>query len=457
MSFENFKLSSQLLYNLEQLGYAQPTPVQAQAIPKILKKHDVIALAQTGTGKTAAYALPLLERCLGSKANDLLINSSKSATSGNQIKYLIVVPTRELAQQVQENFLEFSFGINCKIECVFGGTKINPQMMRLRGGCDFLIATPGRLLDLMERSAVKLDCLQSLVLDEADRMLDLGFAADIEKIIRATPSERQSLLFSATLSEEIESLAYSISKDPIRVQVDPNNSAAQTVEHWLHPVDKKLKIELLLELIGENNWQRAIVFVKTKKMAKQLHSIFVSKGIVANSLHGDKSQQERNKAIQQFKNSTISFLIATDVAARGLDIDDLPLVINFDLPKVAEDYIHRIGRTGRAGKSGRAVSLVAADEVDLLSHVESLIGQLIKRIDVRGFVPNHSLPATSLKPLKKKKPHKKKLAKAMVKDTDNKNNLVDTKSTGKDESQSLSVRSAPAFLSGKTKSKVKKR
>ena len=399
MTFKSLNLIPELLKAVEQTGYNSPTVIQQKAIPVVISGRDLLASAQTGTGKTAGFTLPILQRLVGTKA-----------VKSNQCKVLILTPTRELAAQVFESVNTYSQFLTIKTACVFGGVNINPQMKRLRGGVDILVATPGRLLDLHSKNAVTFQSLKSLVLDEADRMLDMGFLPDIKRIIKTLPSKRQTLLFSATFAPEIKQLANQFMNKPVTVSATPENTAATTVKQWFHPVDKKRKGALLSYLIGHNNWEQVLVFVRTKRGANKVAYDLQKSGISTGLIHGNKSQGARTRALKEFKAGDVQVLVATDIAARGLDIDHLPHVINHDLPQVAEDYVHRIGRTGRAGKSGEAISLVSADEIKLLSAVETLIKKKLKRILVDGFEPNHDVPDTKLKPQKKKKPHKKKLA-----------------------------------------------
>ena len=318
---------------------------------------------------------------------------------------LIVTPTRELAAQVHESVQTYGKYLNLKSAVVFGGVGINPQMMKMRKGVDILVATPGRLLDLHNQNAIRLNKVKILILDEADRMLDMGFIHDIKRIIKAVPAKRQNLMFSATFSNDIRKLAGTIVNDPVEVSVSPANSTVELVEHWIVPVDKKQKSPLLVELIKENNWHQVLVFSRTKHGANKLTKQLCEKGIPAAAIHGNKSQGARTKALAEFKSGKTQVLVATDIAARGIDINLLPYVVNFDLPNVPEDYVHRIGRTGRAGSSGQAVSLVSADELTQLSDIEHLIKQLLTRKIIDGFEPVHSLPTTTLerKPRKQKK------------------------------------------------------
>jgi len=397
MSFASLGLSPPILEAVTAQGYDTPTPIQSQAIPAILEGKDVMAAAQTGTGKTAGFTLPLLE----------LLSKGQRAPA-NQVRALVLTPTRELAAQVEESITNYGKNLPLKSAVVFGGVKINPQMMRLRGGVDILVATPGRLLDLYNQNAVRFSQLEILVLDEADRMLDMGFINDIRKILSFLPKQRQNLLFSATFSNEIRQLAKGIVHNPVEMSVSPRNTTAETVKQWICPVDKKQKAPLLTKLINEQNWQQALVFTRTKRGANQLASHLEAEGIQSAAIHGNKSQGARTRALADFKAGTVRILVATDIAARGLDIDQLPQVVNFDLPNVPEDYVHRIGRTGRAGASGQAVSLVSADEFEQLSDIERLIQQLLTREIIEGFDPVHSLPESRLdtRPFKAKKPKK---------------------------------------------------
>ncbi len=399
MSFTSLGLSRPLLHSIEEQGYRNPTPIQSRAIPVILTGRDLIATAQTGTGKTAAFTLPLL-----------LQLSSKPRVKANQVHALILTPTRELALQVAESVTTYGKHLPLKSAVVFGGVKINPQMMKLRGGVNLLIATPGRLLDLYHKNALKFSQLECLVLDEADRMLDMGFIQDIQKIIALLPKRRQNLLFSATLSDEIRELAKNILNTPVEIELGPRNSAGKSIKQTVDEVDKSKKAALLSHMVRNRDWQHALIFVRTKKGADQLAKKLWGDGITTAVIHGNKSQGARIQALKDFKANQVRLLIATDLAARGLDISELPCVINFDLPKVSEDYIHRIGRTGRAGSGGEAISLVSADDVKILSAVENLIRQTLSREIEIGFVPSHRVPTTQLsnRPRKAKKPKKVK-------------------------------------------------
>ena len=401
MSFLAFSLSEPLLRALDDLGHATPTPVQLQVIPAVCSGRDVMAAAQTGTGKTAAFTLPLLKRL-----------ASGSKAKPNHIRALVLVPTRELAAQVAEAIAAYGKYLPLRTGVVYGGVKINPQMMRMRSGVDILVATPGRLLDLFHQNAVKFLQVETLVLDEADRMLDLGFMDDVGKILGLLPKRRQNLLFSATFSEAIRVLAEKLLYRPLQIAVDPPNSAAQSVKQWLYEVDNSKKPDLLCHLLLNNDWQQVLVFTRTRIGADRLVQKMADKGIVALAIHGDKSQAIRARALADFKASTIRVLVATDIASRGIDINELSHVINVDLPKVAADYIHRVGRTGRAGMDGVAISLVSAEEVNLLSAIETLIGQLLIREVATDFIPKHSVPITRLLKARPKKPKKPKQVQA---------------------------------------------
>ncbi|MBL8426686.1 MAG: DEAD/DEAH box helicase [Dechloromonas sp.] len=396
MTFSQLGLAAPLLQALDALGYQEPTPVQAQAIPAVLAGRDLMAAAQTGTGKTAGFALPLLQR----------LSESDEAVASNSIRALVLVPTRELAEQVMTSFRQYGEHLAVSSYAAYGGVSINPQMMRLRRGVDVLVATPGRLIDLFTKNAVKLRQVQTLVLDEADRMLDLGFADDLDILFQALPKKRQTLLFSATFSDEIRSMAKARLCDPLSIEVSPRNTAAKTVTQWVVPCDKKRKTDLFLFMRKDRSWGQVLVFVKTKKGCDELVGRLQAKRIAVDTIHGDRPQASRLKALEAFKAGEIEILVATDVAARGLDIDDLPQVVNYDLPLVAEDYIHRIGRTGRAGASGEAISLVCADEAPLLGAIETLLKTSLSRDEEPGFEPTHRVPPTGPQaaPSKPKKP-----------------------------------------------------
>ncbi len=397
MSFPSLGLSAPLLRAIKEKGYSTPFPIQTKAIPAILSRKDVMAAAQTGTGKTAGFTLPMLQRL-----------AHGSRVKSNHIRALVLTPTRELAIQVADSIKTYGKHLNLKSEVVYGGVKINPQMMKLRSGVDILVATPGRLLDIFGKNAVKFNQVEMLVLDEADRMLDMGFIGDIRKILNLLPKKRQNLLFSATFPSEIRTLTRDLFKNPVHIEVNPPNSAAKSVKQWAYEVDKSRKSALLCHLLRNNNWEQVLVFTRTKKGANRLAQQLANEGISSAAIHGDKSQNVRTRTLAEFKANTIRILVATDIAARGLDISELPHVINFDLPKVAEDYIHRIGRTGRAGSAGMAISLVSADEVTLLSAIENLIRQNLIREVENGYIPKHSVPLTRLMKVRPKKPKKPK-------------------------------------------------
>lgn len=380
MSFSTLGLSELILKAVQEQGYENPSPIQAEAIPAVLEGRDIMAAAQTGTGKTAAFTLPLLDILVRSKAQG-------KPTRANQARALVLTPTRELAAQIQESVDTYGKYTDINSTVIFGGVKINPQMLRLRQGVDILVATPGRLLDLYNQNAIKFSELEVLVLDEADRMLDMGFIRDIKKIITLLPKHRQNLLFSATFSDEIRTLAKGLVYNPIEISVSPRNTTAEQVVQWITPVDKNRKAAVLTHLIKENDWQQVLVFTKTKHGANKLTKQLEEEGIKSAAIHGNKSQAARTNALAAFKNGSVRVLVATDIAARGIDIDLLPQVVNFELPNVPEDYVHRIGRTGRAGSSGQAVSLVCADEHGLLCDIERLIQQFIERKPMAKFKP----------------------------------------------------------------------
>ncbi len=400
MSFPSLGLSAPILRALSEKGYITPFPVQIKAIPAILSGKDVMAAAQTGTGKTAGFTLPMLQRL-----------AHGPRVKSNHIRALVLAPTRELAAQVADSIETYGKHLSLTSGVVYGGVKINPQMMKLRSGVDILVATPGRLLDLFGKNAVKFGQVETLVLDEADRMLDMGFVIDIRKILDLLPKSRQNLLFSATFPTEIRTLTRDLFNNPLRIEVNPRNSAAKSVRQWAYEVDKNRKPALLSHLLRNNNWEQVLVFTRTKKGANRLVQQLANNGISSAAIHGDKSQGVRTRTLAEFKANTIRILVATDIAARGLDISELSHVINFDLPKVAEDYIHRIGRTGRAGSEGVAISLVSADEVTLLSAIENLIRQNLVREVEDGYIPKHSVPLTRLMKVRPKKPKKPKRAK----------------------------------------------
>ncbi|MGJ0352862.1 DEAD/DEAH box helicase [Aliarcobacter cryaerophilus] len=383
MSFLNLGLCTQILRAVEEEGYTKATPIQAKAIPVILSKKDVLAAAQTGTGKTAGFTLPLLE----------LLNKNYSKDRKSVVKALILTPTRELATQVGESVEVYGKYLPFKSAVIFGGVGINPQKAILKMGVDIVTATPGRLLDLVFQDCLDLSKVEFLVLDEADRMLDMGFIHDIKKILSILPKHRQNLLFSATFSPEIKKLADSLLKTPVLIEVSKANSTSHKVEQTVHHVDKERKKELLIHLLNKNSWKQVLVFTRTKHGANKLSEALIKDKITSAAIHGNKSQGARTKALDDFKAGTVRVLVATDIAARGIDIDQLPHVINFELPNVPEDYVHRIGRTGRAGNSGDAISLVCIDEHDYLFGIEKLIKQKINKIAIEGFKVNPNIKA----------------------------------------------------------------
>jgi len=406
MSFSSLGLSEPLLKAVSEQGYEKPSPIQEKAIPAVIEGRDVMAAAQTGTGKTAGFTLPLLD----------ILAKGKPARA-NQARALVLTPTRELAAQILESVETYGKYTKVNSTVVYGGVKINPQMMRLRQGVDILVATPGRLLDLYNQKAIRFNELEVLILDEADRMLDMGFIRDIKKIIAALPKNRQNLLFSATFSKEIRELAKGLVNDPIEISVSPRNTTAEKVTQWITAVDKKRKPALLTHLIKDNDWQQVLVFTKTKHGANKLTRHLEAEGLKAAAIHGNKSQGARTKALAAFKDGSVQVLVATDIAARGIDIDLLPQVVNYELPNVPEDYVHRIGRTGRAGSSGQAVSLVCADEHKLLCDIERVIQQLIERKPIAKFIPVNELPPSrALKAAKNRKPKKPQQEKVEHKD-----------------------------------------
>jgi len=397
VTFASLGLIEQLVRTLDALAYHTPTAVQQQAIPAVLAGHDVMAAAQTGTGKTAGFTLPILQRL------------AKSGEVGpNAARALILVPTRELAEQVHESVRTYAEGLSMRTLAAYGGVSINPQMMALRKGVDVLVATPGRLLDLQRQNAVRFNEVKTLVLDEADRMLDLGFARELDGIMKLLPKKRQTLLFSATFSDQIRALSNQMLREPVRIEASPRNTTVAAVKQWIVTVDKKRKPELLLYLLKKHAWEQVLAFARTRKGVDELVTLLEAKGISADSIHGDKPQPARLRALERFRASEVRVLVATDVAARGIDIDDLPAVINVDLPIVAEDYVHRTGRTGRKGASGEAVSLVCADEVEQLAAIEVLTRQTLERLEEPGFAPEHRVPMTDAKGQIVKKPKKPK-------------------------------------------------
>ena len=383
MSFLNLGLCPQILRAVEEEGYTIATPIQTKSIPVILSKKDVLAAAQTGTGKTAGFTLPLLE----------LLNKNYSKDKKSVVKALILTPTRELATQVGQSVEVYGKYLPFKSAVIFGGVGINPQKAILKKGVDIITATPGRLLDLVSQDCLDLSKVEFLVLDEADRMLDMGFIHDIKKILSILPKHRQNLLFSATFSPEIKKLADGLLNSPTLIEASKANSTSHKVEQTVHHVDKERKKELLIHLLNKNSWKQVLVFTRTKHGANKLSEALIKDKITSAAIHGNKSQGARTKALDDFKAGTVRVLVATDIAARGIDIDQLPHVINFELPNVPEDYVHRIGRTGRAGNSGDAISLVCIDEHDYLLAIEKLIKQKINKIAIEGFKVNPNIKA----------------------------------------------------------------
>jgi ATP-dependent RNA helicase RhlE len=381
MLFNQLGLSAELLRAVEEKGYLEATPIQQQAIPHILEGRDILAAAQTGTGKTAGFTLPLLQRL------------QYSTTNRRSIRALVLTPTRELAAQVAESARVYGKHLPFRTTVIFGGVSINTQIAKLRKGVDIVVATPGRLLDHMQQGTIDLSKVELLVLDEADRMLDMGFIRDIRKVLKVLPNNRQNLLFSATFSSDIRRLAGGLLDNPITVEVAARNKPVDLVSQVVHPVDKRRKRELLSHRIGKGNWQQVLVFTRTKHGANRLAEQLTNDGIKSAAIHGNKSQTARTRALHDFKTGAVRVLVATDIAARGLDIDRLPHVVNFELPHVPEDYVHRIGRTARAGQKGHAISLVCIDEQKLLRDIETLLGCEIEKQVLRGYEPDSRIKA----------------------------------------------------------------
>jgi len=394
MLFSELGLSAELLRATNKQGYQEATPIQQQAIPLILEGRDLLAGAQTGTGKTAGFTLPLLQR----------LQTSEPQGQKRPVRALILVPTRELAAQVGESVRDYGRYLPFNSTVIFGGVSINPQISKLRHGVDIVIATPGRLLDHMQRGTIRLDAVETLVLDEADRMLDMGFIRDIRKVLQVMPSHRQNLLFSATFSKEIKQLANELLNAPMEIQVARKNTTAEQISQVVHPVDRNRKRELLSHMIGTGNWRQVLVFTRTKHLANRLAQQLERDGLSTAAIHGNKSQGARTRALADFKKGNIRVLVATDIAARGLDIEQLPHVVNFELPNVPEDYIHRIGRTGRAGLEGEAVSLVCVDEKKLLTDIERLLKRKIEKVVIPGYEPDESIKPVPIKNGRNKQP-----------------------------------------------------
>jgi ATP-dependent RNA helicase RhlE len=385
MLFNQLGLSAELQRAVEKQGYREATPIQREAIPHILEGRDILASAQTGTGKTAGFTLPLLQRL------------QHASPGKRRVRALVLVPTRELAAQVSESVRNYGCHLPLRSMQIFGGVSIRPQITRLREGVDIVVATPGRFLDHAQQGTIDLSAIEILVLDEADRMLDMGFIRDIRRIIKLIPRERQNLLFSATFSKEIRALAASLLHNPAEVQVAPRNTTAENVSQLVHPVDKRRKRELLSHRIGRENWRQVLVFTRTKHGANRLAQQLSDDGLHAVAIHGNKSQGARTRALKDFKSGKVRILVATDIAARGLDIDKLPHVVNYELPNVPEDYVHRIGRTARAGLDGHAVSLVCIDEQKLLRDIERLLKSEIRKEIIPGYEPDSRIKAEPLR------------------------------------------------------------
>lgn len=383
MTFETLGLSEPLLRAVKTTGYTTPTPIQEKAIPAVLSGVDMMAAAQTGTGKTAGFTLPILQQL-----------AERPRVKKKHTRALILTPTRELAAQIQDSIETYGKYLQLQSAVVFGGVNINPQIQKLNKGVDLLVATPGRLLDLYNQKAIRFDEVEFLVLDEADRMLDMGFIKDIRKIIGMLPDKRQTLLFSATFASDIRRLAKSIMNKPVEIDVSPRNSTVELISQKIHPVDKPRKAELLSHLVRTGNWYQVLVFSRTKHGADKLVKRLTRDKIKAIAIHGNKTQAKRTRALEDFKNNKIQVLVATDLASRGLDINLLPHVVNYDLPESPEDYVHRIGRTGRAGSSGTAISLVCLEEITQLKNIEKLIKRTIERESIDGFEPILPIPDT---------------------------------------------------------------
>jgi ATP-dependent RNA helicase RhlE len=407
MSFNSLGLSDALLKAISKKGYTTPSPIQQKAIPPILEGKDVLASAQTGTGKTAGFTLPILQ-----------ILSLGKHLSHRPIRALILTPTRELAAQILANIKEYSEFVDLRSTVIFGGVNQNPQVAQLRQGVDILVATPGRLIDLQNQGLVSLSKVEILVLDEADRMLDMGFLRDIERIMKVLPSKRQNLMFSATFSHDIKKLAMGILHNPVQVEATPENTTVDAIIQKVYPCAKEKKTELIIKLITEGNWKQILVFTRTKQGANKLTESMISAGIKAAAIHGNKGQGARTKALAGFKDRSLTALVATDIAARGLDIPLLPHVINFELPNIPEDYVHRIGRTGRAGASGEAISLFSPDETVFLRDIEKLVGLKLPKENIAGFEPD---PNASTEPIKQGQGRQQRNSTPRKPNTDNAN------------------------------------
>ena len=393
MSFDKLGLNEPILKALKQKGYKEPSPIQAKAIPAILDRRDVMAAAQTGTGKTASFILPILH----------MLSNPKHKFKGHVIRALVVTPTRELAAQVRESAVTYGRNLNLKSTAIYGGTSVRNQKKVLRQGIDILVATPGRLLDLYNQKSIDFSKIEILVLDEADQMLDMGFINDIKKIIRLLPDRRQNLMFTATFSDPFRALANKFSYNPLEISVTRDNETAKNIEHYIHPVETSRKSELLVHLIKKEKWKQALVFTRTKHGANRLTKKLIQAHIPAVAIHGNKTQNYRTRALDDFKKNRVRILVATDVAARGIDIKNMNQVINFDLPTVAKDYVHRIGRTGRAGESGKAISFVSSEQFELLDAIQKLLKQTLEQHIVEGFEPNNPIAKSKSKVGKKQR------------------------------------------------------
>ena len=398
MSFDTLGLYEPILKTLKHKGYKEPSPIQAKAIPAILERRDVMAAAQTGTGKTASFILPILH----------MLSNPKHQFKGNTLRALVVTPTRELAAQVRESAVTYGRNLNLKSTAIYGGTSVRNQKKVLRRGIDILVATPGRLLDLYNQKSIDFSKIEILVLDEADQMLDMGFINDIKKIIRLLPDRRQNLMFTATFSDPFRALANKFSYKPIEISVTKDNETAKNIEHYIHPVETSRKSELLVHLIKKEKWKQALVFTRTKHGANRLTKKLIQAHIPAVAIHGNKTQNYRTRALDDFKKNRVRILVATDVAARGIDIKNMNQVINFDLPTVAKDYVHRIGRTGRAGESGKAISFVSSEQFELLDAIQKLLKQTLEQHIVEGFEPNNPIAKSKSKVGKKQRRFNKK-------------------------------------------------
>jgi len=398
-AFSDLNLSEDLQRALKLRCYEEPSQIQVRTIPAVFSGRDVLAASQTGTGKTAAYTLPIL---------DLLKEGNKPRS--NHMRALVLAPTRELAAQIYDCVVNYGRFLKLSATVAYGGMKINPQMIRMTKGMDILVATPGRLLDLYRQNAVRFSDMEILVIDEADRMLNLGFSEEINEILKLLPSKRQTLMFTATFSDEVRALARQFVHDPVEISVNPRELTVESVTQWVYPVDKLKKTALFIALVRDKSNDKILVFTKTKNRADHLAQKLEKAGISAVAIHGDKSQGNRTQSLEKFKSGKVSVLVATDLAARGLDIENLPLVVNFDLPHLKEDYVHRIGRTGRASSKGQAISFVSSEEFQKLADIERLTKQVIDRIEVPGFEMDPPLPPSrlDLRPFKPKKPKKKK-------------------------------------------------